>query len=1078
MPPACSVVPARASTRATTSSATSCAERAVGVSSVWLVVCCGSVKLFLFSSPCLQGRTRHRRRPRYFAAGRAGAPWVASARERAGPLLHRAAGLPRRAPAAARPPGRPRGRGRDRRRHLLARPRRPRARACCSTTSPRRRPTGDLLDLGCGWGPVALTLALESPAAHGLGGRRQRARARPRRGATPSGSASTNVRAVRPDEVPDDVRVRRDLVQPADPRRQGGAARDAAAAGSPPRAAAARRTSSSARTSGRTRCSAGSPPSSAWTSSGPRAPRGSACSPCATDERLAVAAHHHLEHVRADLHGRVRVARRDHGDADRLRRAGRRRPVRVRVRRAAGHRRRRHGRGRVRGATAADPRTPLLVAVGLFTAGILVAGAAPSMGVLVAGRLLQGFGGGAMTVALYVVVARLYPAMLHPRVFAGFAAAWVLPSLVGPAGAGAVAQHLGWRWVFLGVALLVVPVTLVLLPAVRRIGRPRRPARRHGAAGSRGPCSPRRPCSGSTSPPRSPSRGRCVVAVGTGVRRPRRAARAGARRHAARGARAARASSRPAASSRGRSSGAEVYLPYLLTERYGFSPTTAGIALTFAGVAWAGDVVAAGPARRPAAAPHGRRPRLGAGRRRGRRRARSPRPRTCRRRSRSRLDARRRRDGPGVLAAHRAGARVLRPGQPGRRTARRCRSRTRSARPSPWRSRRSRSPPPTAAPTPRSPPPWRSPRSSPSARAGRAPRRPGASGGGHHRRRRGERAAQLSERRHPGRAADDVAAGVEHQDGRRHVDAEPLAERQVVGDVEVDVRDPVGRSRPHARRRSRVARQGAQNVLENCTTVARSPSGTPRSSGVRRTAVSVRRPAPRGRRRPPRRAPRDRRARRARPAGRSRGPCRPGTSTSQTSGAPAPAQVRTASAAAHAPVPQDRVSPTPRSCTRMRTPADERAVRGPVLAQRDDELDVGAVRRHRGDLGRAREVGGGQLVLVPQREDDVRVADVDAQPGARDVEPGDGHLRVAHRRAPRRRRPAGTSGPCPPRTRRRRRSRRAPGPGARAGRRRACRAPARRRPRPTGRAARGRPRTPGRRCRTSPRPTRRRCGSP
>ena len=34
--------------------------------------------------------------------------------------------------------------------------------------------------------------------------------------------------------------------------------------------------------------------------------------------------------------------------------------------------------------------------------------------------------------------------------------------------------------------------------------------------------------------------------------------------------------------------GAEVYLPYLLTDRYGFSPTTAGIALTFAAIAWAG----------------------------------------------------------------------------------------------------------------------------------------------------------------------------------------------------------------------------------------------------------------------------------------------------------------------------------------------------------------------------------------------------------------------------------------------------------------------------------------------------------
>ena len=80
-----------------------------------------------------------------------------------------------------------------------------------------------------------------------------------------------------------------------------------------------------------------------------------------------------------------------------------------------------------------------------------------------------------MTVALYVVVARLYPAMLHPRVFAWFAAAWIIPSLVGPAGAGAVAQHAGWRWVFLGVALLVIPTTLVLVPALRRIGAPETP---------------------------------------------------------------------------------------------------------------------------------------------------------------------------------------------------------------------------------------------------------------------------------------------------------------------------------------------------------------------------------------------------------------------------------------------------------------------------------------------------------------------------------------------------------------------------------------------------------------------------
>ena len=46
---------------------------------------------------------------------------------------------------------------------------------CSCARRPRRRPTGDLLDLGCGDGPIALTLALRSPGGAGVGGRRQRA---------------------------------------------------------------------------------------------------------------------------------------------------------------------------------------------------------------------------------------------------------------------------------------------------------------------------------------------------------------------------------------------------------------------------------------------------------------------------------------------------------------------------------------------------------------------------------------------------------------------------------------------------------------------------------------------------------------------------------------------------------------------------------------------------------------------------------------------------------------------------------------------------------------------------------------
>ncbi|WP_298459667.1 class I SAM-dependent methyltransferase [uncultured Cellulomonas sp.] len=69
---------------------------------------------------------------------------------------------------------------------------------------PQPPSTGDLLDLGCGWGPVALTLALESPDARVWAvDVNERALDLVRRNADRLGL--TGVRAVTPDAVPDDV---------------------------------------------------------------------------------------------------------------------------------------------------------------------------------------------------------------------------------------------------------------------------------------------------------------------------------------------------------------------------------------------------------------------------------------------------------------------------------------------------------------------------------------------------------------------------------------------------------------------------------------------------------------------------------------------------------------------------------------------------------------------------------------------------------------------------------------------------------------------------------------------------------
>ncbi|WP_022906220.1 MFS transporter, partial [Curtobacterium sp. B18] len=78
------------------------------------------------------------------------------------------------------------------------------------------------------------------------------------------------------------------------------------------------------------------------------------------------------------------------------------------------------------------------VSAALFAVGTAVVMLAPTMEVFLVGRLVEGFGAGAIDVVLYVLVARIFPEELHGPVFAGFAAAWVVPALIGPALAGIV----------------------------------------------------------------------------------------------------------------------------------------------------------------------------------------------------------------------------------------------------------------------------------------------------------------------------------------------------------------------------------------------------------------------------------------------------------------------------------------------------------------------------------------------------------------------------------------------------------------------------------------------------------------
>jgi MFS family permease len=254
------------------------------------------------------------------------------------------------------------------------------------------------------------------------------------------------------------------------------------------------------------------------------------------------------------------------------------------------------------------PAAPLYASVALFAAGLLIAGTALSMQMLVAGRLVQGLGGGAMTVALYVVIARVYPARLHAQVFAAFSAAWVIPSMIGPFAAGVVAELSSWHWVFLGVVGLVVPALAMILPAMRGV-RSTPDARE---AGSSEPGSPKAGAGeakpGGADVPwafgrmgwaalaalavlglnlsgQLPGVGWMIAAVALVI------AMLAVRPLVPRGTLGAHRGLPSVILMRGVASaaffGTEVYVPYLLTERYSFSPAFAGLALTGSAIAWA-----------------------------------------------------------------------------------------------------------------------------------------------------------------------------------------------------------------------------------------------------------------------------------------------------------------------------------------------------------------------------------------------------------------------------------------------------------------------------------------------------------
>lgn len=90
----------------------------------------------------------------------------------------------------------------------------------------------------------------------------------------------------------------------------------------------------------------------------------------------------------------------------------------------------------------------LLFGLGLFSVGSVLSGQSTSMGMLIAMRVVQGLGAGAVGPIVLTMLGDLFTLAERAKVQSLFSGVWGVSSLAGPALGGWLTDALSWRWVF------------------------------------------------------------------------------------------------------------------------------------------------------------------------------------------------------------------------------------------------------------------------------------------------------------------------------------------------------------------------------------------------------------------------------------------------------------------------------------------------------------------------------------------------------------------------------------------------------------------------------------------------------
>ncbi len=90
-----------------------------------------------------------------------------------------------------------------------------------------------------------------------------------------------------------------------------------------------------------------------------------------------------------------------------------------------------------------------LVCITLFTASSLFCGIAPTLGILLAARVIQGIGGGGLQPMAQAILADTFPPEQRGLAFSVYGATAIVAPSIGPTLGGWITDSYTWRWIFL-----------------------------------------------------------------------------------------------------------------------------------------------------------------------------------------------------------------------------------------------------------------------------------------------------------------------------------------------------------------------------------------------------------------------------------------------------------------------------------------------------------------------------------------------------------------------------------------------------------------------------------------------------